>query len=95
MLDYADGLLKIANVFLSLVAAIIAISLFKESNKRQNLKPWKLLIIALLFFTIQEILGALRAFGIFSTPYLTHIVPTIMLCLLVVALIYQIEVHKR
>ena len=90
-----EGILKIANVLLSIVAGIIAITLFKVSHRRKELNPWRILIIALVFFAIQQILGALRAFRIYETPYLTHIVPTIILGLLIFALILQIGVTKK
>jgi len=93
-LNYLEGLLKIANVFLSMIAGIIAISLFKVSHQRKHLRPWKILIVVLVLFATQEILGALRAFEIFSSPYLTHIIPTAILGLLIVTLLLQIGVHK-
>ncbi len=93
MVQYIEGILKIANLFLSIIAGIIALSLFKIS-KRKELRPWRMLIIALLFFAVQEILGALRAFNIFSTAYLTHIVPTVILGFIIVALLLQININK-
>ena len=95
MVQDIEGILKIANVLLSIVAGIIAITLFKVSHRRKELNPWRVLIIALVFFVIQQILGALRAFRIYETPYLTHIVPTIILGLLIFALILQIGVTKK
>ena len=90
-----EGILKIANVLLSIVAGIIAITLFKVSHRRKELNPWRILIIALIFFAVQQTLGALRAFRIYETPYLTHIVPTIILGLLIFALILQVGVTKK
>ena len=90
MVEYLEGILKIANVFLAVVAGLIAVSLFKESSKHKHLKPWYILIVVLCLFAVQEILGTLRAFNIFETPYLTHIVPTAILGLLVWALVLQI-----
>lgn len=94
MLDYVEGLLKIANVFLSVVAGLIAIALFRASQGKEHLKAWKFLIVVLLLFAVQEIFGALRAFQIFSSPYVTHIIPTAMLGFLVAAVLAQIEVHR-
>jgi len=91
LVGYLEGILKIANIFLSVVAGIIAISLFKYSSKDKNLKPWYILIVVLVLFAVQEILGALRAFEIFSTPHLTHVNPSIMLGLLIWALVLQIK----
>ncbi len=93
-LFFVEGLLKIANLVLSVIAAIIAIGLIKASTKKHYLKPWLALIVALFFFMIQETLGALRAFSIFSTSYLTHIVPTIILGFLIFALTFQINIKK-
>ena len=94
-MEYLEGILKISNLFLSIIAGFIAITLFMISHKRVELRPWKILIIALIFFALQELLGALRAFNIFSTPYLTHIVPTVILGLLIFALTKQINLAKK
>jgi len=94
-LQYLEGILNIANVFLAIVAGFIAISLFNISRKRNRLKPWKILIIALVFFAVQEMLYALKVFNIYSTSYLTHIVPTVILGLLIYALILQIGSVKK
>ena len=91
MIGYLEGILKIANLFLSLVAGLIAISLIKSSTKKNYLKPWYILITVLVLFAFQQVLGALRAFEVYSTPYLTHIVPTLMLGLLIWTLILQIN----
>ena len=93
MVQYLEGILKVSNLFLSVVAGIIAISLFKASGKKGN-RPWRMLIFALVFFALQEIFGALRAFNIFSSPYLTHIIPTIILIFIIAALLLQINIKK-
>lgn len=94
-MQYLEGILKIANLFLSLVAGYIAITIISMSGKKKELIPWKILSFALIFFAIQEILGALRAFNIFSSPYLTHIVPTLILGLLIFCLVLQINLYKK
>ena len=93
-MQYLEGLLKIANLILAVVAGIMAVSLVKISRKRKELNAWVLLIAALVFFAIQMILGALRAFNVFESPYLTHIVPTVILVLLIIALLKQIHIQK-
>ena len=92
MIDFYEGIIKIANVVLSVIAGYIAVSLMLVSKEKQ-LKSWKALVFALVFFMVQEILGALRAFNIFSTPHLTHIVPSIVLGFLIYALGLQIYVN--
>lgn len=91
MVEYVEGILKIANLFLSVVAGFIAISLLNSSRKKEFLKPWYVLIISLVLFAVQEVLGALRAFQIYSNLYITHIIPTVMLGLLIWALVMQVN----
>ncbi|HLC64570.1 MAG TPA: hypothetical protein VJI46_00430 [Candidatus Nanoarchaeia archaeon] len=86
---FIEGVLKISNVVLALIAGLIAISMFALPSKDEALRPWKVLVFVLLFFAVQEILGALRAFQIYESPFLTHVVPTIILGLLIRALILQ------
>ena len=89
-MQFFEGILKITNLILALVAGGIAISLLKVSGKKKKFHAWIMLIIALIFFAVQEILGALRTFQIYESPYLTHIVPTFILVFLIVALVQQI-----
>lgn len=94
-MQYLDGILKIANLFLSIVAGYFAITIISMRGKKKELIPWKVLSFALIFFAVQQALGALRAFNIFSSPYLTHIVPTIILGLLIFCLTLQINLYKK
>ncbi len=83
---YIEGVIQIANVFLAVVAGAIALSMLRC----KKCKAWKPMIIALILFALEEILGALRSFNIFSTPYLTHIVPSFILAFLIFAIILHI-----
>ena len=94
MVGYVEGVLQIANVFLIIVAGLTAITLFKVSGAKKHLRAWRPLIIVLILFAVEEILGALRSFDIYSTPHLTHIVPSLMLGFLIYALTQQIIVSK-
>ena len=86
--------MQIANVFLVIVAGIIASTLFRVSIKDKKMAAWRPLIIVLVLFAFEEILGALRAFEIYSTPHLTHIVPSFMLGLLIYSVALQIYITK-
>lgn len=94
MVSYIEGILKIANLFLALVAGGIALSMFSHAWKNKELRAWKALIIALILFVVQQVLGALRAFGVYKSPYLTHINVSVLLAFLIWALILQIGVVK-
>ncbi|MBR9699469.1 hypothetical protein GOV09_03380 [Candidatus Woesearchaeota archaeon] len=92
-MEFVEGLLKITNVVLSLGAGYIALKLFVFS-KEKRLMAWQPLIFALVFFVVQEILGALRAFNIYSSPFLTHVVPSVILAFLIYALALQIHIQS-
>ena len=55
---------------------------------------WRMLIISLVLFTIEEVLGGLKTFGVYSTPYLTHVIPSFILAFLIGALIKQTNIVK-
>ena len=95
MVEYIEGILKIGNLVLAFVAALVSISLIKVSHSKKELRPWLFLIFALIFFGVQEVLGALRAFRIYESPFLTHINPAFILGLLIAALVYQINVGGK
>ncbi len=94
-MQYLEGLIKIANVFLAIVAGTIAISILHVAHNKKSMRPWKFLIGALVLFSVQQILGALRAFQIFTSPFLTHIVPTAILGFLIAAIIQQIQLSTK
>lgn len=93
--DWAYGTSTIAVVFLSIVAGILALSLFRAAFMEKHLKAWRFLIFTLVFFAVEEVLGALKIFGIYSTPHLTHVVPGFILAFLIAALVNQIWVNKE
>ncbi len=93
-MQYLEGILKIANFVLALIAGFLAVSFLRQLSGKEH-KSWKILMFALLFFGVQMILGAFRAFGIFSTPHLTHVVPSIILGLIIWALSNQIHAGER
>lgn len=92
--EWAYGIAQLAAVFLAIIAGFIALSMFMESARHPHLRSWRYLIIALTLFAIEEIIGAMRTFGVWSTPYLTHIVPSLILAFLIAALIVQIQTNK-
>ncbi len=91
-IEFFEGLLKIANLLLSVVAGVIAVSMFRISHEKKKFRAWKILIIVLFLFIVQQVLGALRAFDIFSSLYLTHINVSVMLLFLIYALSIQLYI---
>jgi len=93
-IDFITGVLQIANFFLSIVAGLIAASLF-EASKKKELRAWKPLTVALILFAFEEIFGGLRSFSIYSNAWITHVIPSAILAFLIYSLIVQINVIKE
>lgn len=92
---YGSG--QIGSVILSVVAGVIALSLFRVSHNEQELHAWKPLIIALVLFAVEEILGAIRTFGFSDVaaiswlyPWITHVLPGFILAFTIQALIIEV-----
>jgi len=92
--EFLAGVLQIANVFLSVVAGVLAITLFKAAFKKKEMKAWKPLIVVLILFAIVEVFGALNAFGIYVTAHMTHLLASLVLAFLLYSLILQYDVVK-
>ena len=87
------GITQLAAVFLSIIAGGIAIHVFKQS-KHGHLKAWKFLMVALLLFALEMIFGALKIFGIYANPWITHVIPSFILVFVIAALLTQINIAK-
>ena len=92
--DYVYGIAQLAAGFLAIIAGFIALSLLGAARKKKELSSWRWLLIALVVFVIVEVVGALRTFGFDIAPYWTHILTSIILALLIIALVVQIHLNK-
>jgi len=92
--DWIYGIATITAVFLSVIAGFLALTMFEHAHQRKHLAAWKPLIIALVLFAVEEVLGALKVFNIWSTPWLTHVIPSFILVFLIAALLKQINITR-
>ena len=92
--DWIYGITQLATVVLSIVAGLIAISMFHHASKKKYMAAWRPLIIALVLFVVEELIGVLRTFGIWSNPWITHVVPSFILLFLIAALLKQINITR-
>lgn len=92
--DWIYGIALLTGVFLSVIAGGIVLTMFEQTAQRKYLGAWKLLLIGLLFLMFQQIFGALKVFGIWSVPWLTHVIPSIILVFLIAALAKQINIAR-
>lgn len=92
--DWVYGIANITAVILAIAAGFIALSIYEKTREKKILGAWKYLIIALILFVFQEILGALKTFGIFSTPWATHVLPGFILIFLIASLVAQINIAR-
>ncbi len=92
--DWIYGITQLATVVLSIVAGFIAITMFQQAAQKKYLAAWRPLIIALVLFVVEELLGILRTFGIWSNPWITHVVPSFILVFLIASLLKQINIVR-
>ena len=92
--EWIYGIAQLAAAFLSIVAGFIAISMFGKARQQKLLRAWRYLLIALMLFAVEEIVGSLKTFGIYSTPHLTHVIPSFILVFLIASLVVQTNVNK-
>ena len=92
--DWVYGIAILTAVSLSIIAGFISIGLFQRSAQRKYLAAWKPMLIALVLFGFEEIIGALKVFGIWSTPWLTHVIPSFIVIFLIAALLKQINITR-
>lgn len=92
--DWIYGIVQLSAGFLAVIAGAVALVMFGRSWRHRMMRAWWLLLVAAVFFAIEEVLGALDAFGVYSTPNLTHVVPGIILGFVIAALIKQIYLSR-
>jgi len=92
--DWIYGSAQIGAAVLSIIAAVIAVSMLRISHQEKLLRGWRALLVALIFFMLEEVFGALQTFGIYNSPWITHVIPSVILGLLIFALINQLNVAR-
>src|SRR3989344_3766031 len=92
--DWIYCIAVLTAVALSFIAGLLALSLFEKASQRKYLAAWKPLIFALVLFSAEEAFGALKVFGVWSTPWLTHVIPSFILMFLIAALLKQINITR-
>ena len=92
--DWIYGIAQFAAVILSIIAGILAVQILHKAAHRKTLAAWRWLTLALILFTFEEILGTLEVFGVFKSVYLTHVLPSFILGLLITALVTQININR-
>jgi len=90
--DWVYGIATLTAVFLSVIAGVIALGMFEQARQRKHLAAWKPLIIALVLFAVEETVGALKIFGVYSTTWLTHVIPSFIMLFLIAAITASLDV---
>lgn len=92
--EWIYGVTQFAVAFLSLNAIVVSIILMRVAWKQERLTPWRFLLIALILFAIEEILGTLVTFGIINPTFWTHVVPSFIMVFLIAALLSQLYFNR-
>jgi len=94
LMEWVYGTVQFAVVILSVIAGLIAISMYKLTKGKAELKPWNSMIVVLVLFAVVEVLGGLATFGVYRTPYLTHLMASLVLVFFIQALLRKISITK-
>lgn len=92
--DWVYGIATLTVVFLSIIAGFLSLTMFKSTAHRKYLAAWRYLLVALFLFAVEELVGTLKVFGVWSTPWLTHVIPSFILVFLIAALLTQINITR-
>ena len=92
--DFLYGIAQLAAGFLAVIAGIIALTMFRISHERSELRAWKYLLSALIVFVVVEVIGGLGAFGVHIAQFWTHVLVSLILFLVIIALLVQIHVNR-
>ena len=93
--DWIYGIAQFAASFLAIIAILISVSLFRSAWKIRILNAWKFMLIALVLFAFEEVMGGLKTFGIVTNlPFITHIIPTVILGFMIAGIVVQINVRR-
>jgi hypothetical protein len=94
--------LGMAAPYYNLVFALIALYMFlkllktKATSKKVFLLPWKLILIALLVFMVEEIITVLRALGYISIPvHINGFFELMIISLFIYTLLIQKQYLKK
>ncbi len=80
------------NIVLVLILIPLFIKLLTIKNKKINLKPWKILGIALSIYVVEEILTILNGLGITNSP---SILPPVFEFIIITLFIYMLLAQKE
>ena len=91
MYSYINGILEIANVFISLFVLIYAWSFLRQTSDVKDRRPWVMLFIAAIVFFIFEIVGVLNIFQLSSIPGLRSFLESTFIALILFVFIFQYD----
>ncbi len=91
--DWIYGTAQLTAVFLAIVAGFISTKSLKSRRKPEFI-AWKFLFVALILFTINEILGALDTFDILQQTFWSLLLPSFVFLFFIISIALQILVKK-
>ena len=91
---YLEGIFQSTNIILASVALVLVLLLFRH-YKHPEVKPFRYLALAMLVFIVLLLFAALRSFGIYENPYITHVLPTPILLILLYAVYLEIKLRAK
>lgn len=84
------------NLVLVVIVVLLFLKLFKTSNKKTYLKPWKFLFAAVLVYVVEEIITVFEIAGLISVPVIIFpLLEMVIITLFIYVLLLQKENIKK
>lgn len=84
--------LPFLNLILVVLVIIFLIRIIKVKNRNNYIVPWKILLFAIIAYTIEEILTVINQSGLITIPKLTFpLIEMIIIC----SFIYMVMLQKK
>jgi hypothetical protein len=90
-----EGILEVANVFISVFVLFYAYSFLAKTSSVKDRKPWIFLFIASIIFFLFEFLGAVKLLSAFEIPSLRYFLGTTFIGLILFTFIFQYDLIQK
>jgi hypothetical protein len=95
--DWIYGVAQIAAGVLAIIGGGLSIEMFRSSAITE-MRAWRFVLLGLIFFILEEIIGGLRTFGIVPSTgvwsFIVHVIVTGILGFLIAALVVQLQINR-
>jgi hypothetical protein len=97
MYDYVYGVAQLAAGILAIMVGFVCFPMLGKTRERKQ-AAWKPLLLGLILFVLEEVIGGLRTFGVVPDAgiwkFSVHIIVSAILALMIGAVVMQTRINK-